>query len=367
MIIRKCYRYRLNPSPEQEQKFFQWSGCRRFVWNWALARRQAHYKATGKGISYNDLASELVSLKKELLWLKEADSQCLQQVLRDLDVSYTNFFQKRARFPKRKKKFKTPNAFRIPQRVSVKEDQCLLPKIGLVPMVYHRDTEGEVKSTTIKQEPSGRWYATFVTQQDIPDVEPMSIQNPIGIDVGLGTFLTLSDGTQVGSPKFFRNAQKKIKLASRRLNRKKTGSSNRHKAKKKRALLYARSRQKRNDFLHKISSDLVNHHDLICMEDLNIKALAKTKLRGHSKSWSDAAHGALRQMLQYKTAWNNKKLICIGRYFASSQVCSCCGHKQKLELSDRVWQCGHCQTKHDRDHNASVNILREGMRLLACG
>jgi putative transposase len=364
MFIQKCYRYRISPKVDQEQIFLQWSGCRRFVWNWALERRQAQYEETKQSISYKDLCSELVSLKKQVPWLKDADSQCLQQVLKDLDIAYKNFFQKRAKFPKRKKKYKTPNAFRIPQRVAIIDGNLSLPKIGLINCVFHRPIEGQIKSATIKQEATGHWYVTFVTRHEMPDVQPeLNSDNIIGIDFGLDSFISLSDGQKVKAPKFYRKANQKIKLASRRLSRKQKGSRNRSKAKLRLAKTHSKIKQQRSDFLHKLSTKLVRKHDIICIEDLNISSLAKTKLKGHAKSWNDAAIGAMRQMLQYKTEWNMKKLIVIDRFFPSSQICHVCRHKQRLSLSDRIWTCPCCQKVHDRDLNASVNIRNEGDRL----
>ena len=373
MRLVKNDKYRLSPTPEQEQIFRQWAGCRRFIWNWALARRQAHYKDTGQSLSFKVLCQELTALKQEVPWLKEADSQCLQQTLRDLDQAYANFFQKRSRFPRKKSRKRTPNAFRIPQRVKIADGKCLLPKIGTVPMVYHRPLDGTVKSATIKQESTEKWAVTFTSHHDIPDLIPTSVpdliptsvSDPIGIDLGLDTFVTLSTGEKRKAPRLFRKAQKQIRLAHRRFSRKKNHSRNQAKARKRLSQVYARVRQRRNDYLHKLSHELVQKHDVICLEDLNVSALAKTKLRGHSKSWLDSACGTFKRLLQYKCVWNFKRCVLIGRFFPSTQICHACGERGALTLSDRVWQCSCCQSVHDRDHNASINILREGLRLLA--
>ncbi len=373
MQLNKCYRYRLNPTPEQEAIFLQWAGCRRFTWNWALARRRQHYVETGKSLSFANLCLELTALKKLLPWLKEADSQCLQQVLRDLDTAYTNFFQKRARFPKRKKKYKCPNAFRIPQRVGVKDGQLSLPKIGLVPMVLHRPMEGTVKSATVKQEASGHWFATFVTEQEVPEL-PKTCKAPVGIDIGLSSFLATSDGDKVDAPRFFRKQQAKIRRVSRRFSRKQKGSQNKPKARRKLACVHANASRKRNDFLHKLSTALVEKHDVLCLEDITIAHAAKTKLRGHSKSWYDAAHGVFRRMLTYKADWNSKTIVLTDKWFPSSQLCSACspryggttrgGYREKHDLSVRQWTCPCCHQHHDRDVNAAINIRDEGLRRL---
>lgn len=363
MRLNKCYRYRLSPTHQQEAVFLQWAGCRRWVWNWALSRRCQHYDETGKSLSFASLCLELTVLKKILPWLGEADSQCLQQVLRDLDTAYTNFFQKRVGFPKRKKKFKCPNAFRIPQRVCVKEGQLSLPKMGLVSMILHRPLDGTVKSATVKQEANGHWFVTFVTQHEVSEL-PKTCNVAVGIDIGLKSFLATSDGEKVDAPRFFRKQQAKIKRASRRFSRKQKGSQNRHKARKKRACVYAGASRKRNDFLHKLSTALVEKHDVLCLEDITIAHAAKTKLRGHSKSWYDAAHGAFRRMLTYKAEWQNKSIVLTDKWFPSSQLCSDCGYREKHDLSVRQWDCPCCHSRHDRDVNAAINIRDEGLRLL---
>lgn len=391
MRLNKCYRYRLSPTPEQETAFLQWAGCRRFVWNWALLRRRQHYGEMGKSLSFASLCLELTALKKVLPWLGEADSQCLQQVLRDLDTAYTNFFQKRAGFPKRKKKFQCPNAFRIPQRVGVKSSGCILPngkqdaqlslpKIGLVPMIQHRPLDGTVKSATVKQEASGHWFVTFVTEHEVSEL-PKTCNAPVGIDIGLESFLATSDGDKVDAPRFFRKQQAKIKRASRRFSRKQKGSQNKHKARRRLACVHASASRKRNDFLHKLSTALVEKHDVLCLEDITIAHAAKTKLRGHSKSWYDAAHGAFRRMLQYKAEWQNKSIVLTDKWFPSSQLCSKCGFREKHDLSIRQWTCQCCSPRystgfpegggttrghscHDRDVNAAINIRNEGLRLL---
>jgi len=363
MRIVKNDKYRLAPTPEQEQTFRQWAGCRRFIWNWALQRRQEHYNETKQKLTYQELCIELSGLKRELPWLKQADSQCLQQTLRDLDNAYKNFFEKRAGFPKKKSRKRTPNAFRIPQRVSADDGKCLLPKIGSVKMICHRPLDGVVKSATIKQEANDKWNVTFTSHHDLPDVEPQPVSNPVGIDLGLDTFVTLSTGEKRKAPRFFRTAQQKVRLANRRHSRKQQGSRNRAKARKRLARVHAKVRQQRNDYLHKLSTELVVKHDLICLEDLNISALAKTKLRGHAKSWLDGAYGSFARMLQYKSDWNFKRVVFIDRYFPSTKRCHVCHECTVLTLSDRVWQCSHCQTMHDRDHNAAINIAEEGLRL----
>jgi putative transposase len=357
----------LEPTEEQEQEFFRFAGCRRFVWNWALERKNTVYKETGKGIYYKALAAELVQLKKqpETAFLKECLSQVLQQTLMDLDKAFVSFFEKRAKLPKFKSRKKAQNAFRIPQNVIVIDGMVSIPKIGLVKVRLHREMEGTIKGATIKQEPSGHWNVIFVSHLELPDA-PATCNAPTGIDVGLESFLALDNGKKVKPPKFYRKAQRKLRRAQRKLSLCKKNSHNRQKARKKVARCHARVRNQRNDWLHKLSAQLVRLYDTLCIETLNLNGLVRTKL---AKSFSDAAIGTFLRMLEYKVVPRYGQVVKVGMFFASSKTCSNpkCKHKQHLELSDRMWVCERCQTLHDRDINAAINILMEGLRILALG
>jgi putative transposase len=365
MKLQRCYRFRLDPTRQQEQVFRQFAGCRRFVWNWALERKRIAYQESGENISYNQLAAELVTLKQQpdTAFLTECDSQALQQTLRDLDRAFVNFFEKRAAYPKRKSRKQTPNAFRNPQRVMVQGCNVRVPKIGLVKVRLHREIEGVVKSATIKQAADGHWFVTFVSHFEKETV-PATIYHPSGIDVGLETFATFDDGEKIKPPKFYRKQERKLKHLHRCLSRKQKGSRNRSKSRKRLAIGYARLRNQRKDWLDKLSIDLVSCHDTICIEDLNLKGFAKTKL---AKSFSDAAHGAFIRMLQYKGLWYDCQVVKVDRFFPSSKTCSICGHQQPMSLSDRRWTCLVCGAEHDRDINAARNLLAEGLRTLADG
>jgi putative transposase len=365
MTSTKCYRFRLDPTPEQERAFRTFAGCRRFVWNWALARKKETYHATGRAVSYHELAGELVGLKRrsDTAFLNECDSQALQQTLRDLDRAFVNFFEKRARYPKKKSRKKTPHAFRIPQRVTTDREHVHIPKIGRVKARLHREMYGVVKSATIKQAADRHWHVTFVCHSEQEAREP-TCSSPAGIDVGLETFATFDDGEKVVPPRFYRKRERKIKRLHRRVSRCQKASRNRAKARKRLAAAYGKTRNCRNDWLHKLSLLIVSCHDTLCIEDLNLRGLVKTKL---AKSFSDAALGTFRRMLEYKGLWYHCQIIKVDRFFASSKTCSVCGHQQHLELSDRVWICDRCGTLHDRDINAAKNILREGLRLVTDG
>jgi putative transposase len=369
VIRQRCYQFRLRPTPEQEQQFRQWAGCRRLVWNTFRERRQAYYQETGKTLSFEEMCQELTALKQhpDLTFLADCDSQALQQVLRDLCRAYHNFFEGRARFPRRKSRKRTPHAFRIPQRVKIEGQHVSIPKVGRVELVLHRPVEGEVKSATIKQEPSGKWNITFVCHFEAPEIQESEPTCPVGLDAGLESFVTTSEGDKIEPPRFYRQQERKLKRAQRQFSRKKKGSQNQARAKKRVAEVQAQTRNRRKDWLHKHSLRLCKKHDCICIEDLAIAALTKTKWRGHSKSWHDAAWGTFRRQLEYKLEWQGKRLVAVDRWFPSSQECHVCHERTPHDLSVRVWICPHCQTVHDRDHNAAINTKVEGLRLLACG
>jgi putative transposase len=315
------------------------------------------------------MCQELTLLKQhpDFAFLNDCDSQALQQVLKDLCTAYTHFFAGRARFPRRKSRRRTPNAFRIPQRVRIEGGSVCIPKAGLVELLLHRPVEGDIKSATIKQEPSGKWSITFVSHFQAPEVSNAEPVSPIGLDAGLETFVTTSEGDKTPPPKFYRKQQRKLKRAQRAFSRKKKNSRNKAKAGKRLAMIHARIRNQRNDWLHKRSRELCDKHDCICIEDLAVSALVKTKLRGHSKSWHDAAWGIFRRQLEYKQDWQGRWLIAVSRWYPSSQECHVCHERTKNDLSTRRWTCGCCGTLHDRDHNAAVNIQVEGLRIVAEG
>ncbi len=366
--IQTTYHYRLDPTAEQEVQLKRFAGARRFVWNWALNRKREHYRETGKTLSYNDLAAELTRLKQQpaTAWLREMDSQLLQQTLRDLDSAYQHFFR-RARngdrkkgFPKFKSKKTDTPRFRIPQRVVLQDGSVSVPKIGMIKAIVHRPLEGITKSATFKREACGHWYISLVTEQQLAPKADRPIETHIGIDVGLKSLAVLSTGETIENPRWYRTQTRKLRHAQKALSRKIKGSRNRGKARIVVARLHQKTRNQRNDFLHKLSTDIIRHCDLISIEDLNVRGLAKTKL---SASVLDVGWGMFRSMLTYKADRNDTHLIAIGRFFPSSKLCGACGLvNADLTLADRAWTCP-CGVHHDRDLNAARNIDREGLRL----
>jgi putative transposase len=366
--IQTTYRYRLDPTAEQVNRLNQFAGARRFVWNWALGRKRDHFRQTGKMLSYNDLAAELTRLKQQpaTAWLRAMDSQSLQQALRDLDSAYQHFFRrarngdKQKGFPKFKSKKTDTPRFRIPQRVVLQDAFVSVPKIGLIKAIVHRSPHGVTKSATFKREACGHWYIGLVTEQQIAPTVDRPVVTHIGIDVGLKSLAVLSTGETIANPRWYRTQTRKLRRAQKALSRKQKGSCNRGKARIVVARLHQKIGNGRKDFLHKLSTDLVLHFDLVSIEDVNVRGLAKTKL---SKSVLDAGWSMFRSMLTYKADRNASHLMAIGRFFPSSKTCGACGLvNAALTLADRDWTC-RCGVHHDRDLNAARNIDREGLRL----
>jgi len=366
--IQTTYRYRLAPTVEQEVKLRQFAGARRFVWNWGLARKREYYQATGKTLTHNALCRELTALKSlpETLWLREMHSQSLQQALRDLEYAFQAFFRRvqsgepKKGFPTFKSKKTDPLRFRMPQRVRITGSFLRVPKIGLIKVIVHRPMAGLTKSATFKQEPDGHWYVCLVAEQRASDRRPRPVREHVGVDVGLKSFGVLSNSETITNPRFYRTQMRKLARAQRALSRKQKDSRNRGKARRKVARLHHKIANQRKDFLHKLSTDLVRRFDLVSIEDLSIRGLARTKL---SASVLDASWGMFRQFLTYKTERQDRYLMIVGRFFPSSKTCSACGTiNANLVLADRSWSC-ICGAVHDRDLNAARNIDAEGLRL----
>lgn len=358
----------MRPTKDQEPILNRLAGARRWVWNWALRRWKDYYEVNGKSIGLKQLSTELTALKQqpETAWLKEADSQSLQQTLKDLHRAFTNFFVGEARYPRFKSRKRDPLRFRIPQRVKVADGKVYVPKVGLVRIRQSEPVTETTKSATFRRTPDGHWYVSLVVEFEMPDValptpDPAKV---VGVDLGLKDFAVLSGGERVPAPKFYRKGQRRLRKAHRALSRCKPGSNRRTKAKAKVARLHQKVANQRGDFLHKLTTRIVNDHEGVCIEDLSLKGLARTNL---SKSFADASMGEFRRQLEYKGLWNRKHIIVIDRFFPSSRLCRGCGAiNEALTLSDRRWVCD-CGMAHDRDLCAAVNIRDEGFRMLAEG
>jgi len=365
--IRRTYRFRLEPTASQEDGFKRFAGARRWVWNWALRQKQGHYAATGKSLSEKELSARLTALKDqpETVWLREVDSQLVQQALADLKKAFGNFFEKRARFPRFKSRKRDTARFRIPQRVTLAGGYLMVPKIGRVKVRQSQPVDGATKSATFKRDACGHWFVSIVAEVEMPDA-PLPAPAPertVGVDLGLKDAVVTSDGERVAAPRFYRAAQRQLRRAQRSVSRKVKGSANRAKARQEVARVHQKIANKRADFCHKLTTALVKDHGGVCIEDLSVKGLARTKL---AKSAMDASMGTIQRQLEYKGVWYRTPVVAVDRFYPSSRLCHECGHKYDgLTLSDRIWACPSCGCVLDRDLNAARNIKREGLRILA--
>lgn len=362
---RKVYRFQVNPTPAQAEQFYQMAGAKRYVFNWALARRKDHYAEHAQGLSAKVLSADLTAVKKQpdTEWLKAVDSQLLQQALKDVDRAFQNFFDKRSRFPRFKSKRRETPSFRIPQRVKVENGKVYVPKVGWVKVRQSQPVDCPTKSATFKRDATGRWYVTLTAEFEMPEVplQPAEPQEVVGIDLGLKDFAVLSTGERIAPPRHYRQLERRLAKAQRRLSRRRKGSKNRDKARLSVAKVHLKIRNQRADFLHKLTTSLVRNHDELCIEDLSLKGIAKTKL---AKSVLDASLGEFRRQLEYKSVWHRKHLAVIDRWFPSSKLHMGCGSvNDALTLSDRTWLCG-CGVVVDRDLNAAENIRAEGLRMM---
>lgn len=366
--INRAYKFRLYPSREQAELLAKHFGCTRFVYNHFLNQRKEQYGLTGKSDNYYAQARSLTELKKQeaTAWLKEINSQSLQFALRSLETAYTNFFQKRAKFPSFKSKH-AKNSFTVPQSVFIADGRLFIPKFkeGIKCRV-HREIKGKVGKATISKTPSGKYFVSVFTEEEY--VTPIKKSGKaVGVDMGLKDLLITSDGETFKNNRYIKRYERKLAKAQLHLSRKKKGSKGFENQRLKVAKLHEKIANSRADYLHKCSISLVRRYDTICIEDLNVKGME----RNHrlAKSVTDASWGAFVSMLTYKAEWNGKKVVKIDRFFPSSQTCNVCGYinKQTKDLSVREWECPVCHTHHNRDVNAAINILRFGLNHTSAG
>jgi putative transposase len=366
----QAVKVRLYPTEEQKLELTKNFGAVRKVWNYYLDKSNKDYWETKKGFKYNDAAKDLTQLKRteEYHWLNEADSQALQQSLKNLEKAFKNFFEGRAKFPKFKSRFHK-QAIAYPQRVTVTKNNCVkLPKIGEIKAKVTRLIEGKIKTVTVSKTSTDKYFASILMEVPEINLEDISNLKISGIDVGCIDVATVFDGEsgwKVANPRHFNRIKRNLRRKQQQLAKKEKGSKKRAKAKRKVASVYEYLTNARADFYHKLSRKLVDENQVLVFENLNIKGLKRTNL---AKSLADACIGMLVNFCQYKIEKVGGKLIEIDRFFPSSQLCSHCGHRDgKKPLSVREWICSNCGTHHDRDENASKNIREEGLRILAAG
>lgn len=359
IVSRIAYKFRLEPTVEQQQSFVVFSGQVRFVYNALLRQSKDAFAAGTKyGLSAKALCYPVTDLKKEFEWLKECHIHCLQESARALSLAYARFFSwckkrsgRRVGMPRFKSK-RSPRSFSYKAGIKVDGNKIWLPKIGWVKFRKSRELIGTLKTATVRQSASGKWYVSVSAER--PIARKPKRQTAIGIDVGLETYATVSTGEKVAFPRWLKRSLKKLRRLQKSLSRKQKGSKNRAKARLKVAHLHERVANQRHDFQHKLSTKLVDENQAIGVETLSIKGLCRGRA---AKSWSDAGHGEFLRQLEYKSEWYGRQFEKADRFFPSSKTCSCCGQINKdLKLSDRTWQCDGCGVIHDRDVNAAINL-----------
>ena len=348
----KAFKFKLNPTKAQSILLNKHIGASRFVYNLALETKQTAYAGYRVNLNCFDLIKQLPELKKECEWLKEINSQSLQQPIRNLDNAFTRFFKGQGNFPNFKKK-SNGGSFNIPQNVSLENGQLIIPKFKKgIDVVLHRPIKGTIRQATISRTPTGKYFVSILCETGETNKPKAKIEEntSVGIDLGIKTFLVTSDGEYFDNPKFLRNSISKLKYVQRKFSKKKG-----KRTKNKLAKLHEKVANQRKDFLHKTSSELIKNHDSIAIEDLNIKGmLSNHKL---ALAISDCGWGMFVDMLEYKAEWYGKNILKIGRFEPSSKLHANCGYINKdLKLSDREWVCPKCFEVVSRDVNASINI-----------
>lgn len=362
---------RLYPTTAQRDALARQFGCTRWVFNLGLDLTRRTYLETGKGLTYNALATKLPKLKQEHEWLAEADSQALQQALQNLAAGYEAFFKGRARYPRFRSKH-GKQSFAYPQRVKISERRengwgsLVLPKVGKVRANIHREIIGKIKTVTVSLDAAGRYWAAILTDDAAPLPSASADGQTLGIDVGLTHFAVTSAGRKVPNKRFIRRASANLRRKQKALSRKQKGSKARQKARLQVARAHEKVRRARADFLHKLSRTLVTENQLIAVEDLNVKGMMRN--RSLAKAIGDCSWSMFTAMLAYKAERDGKAFVKCHRFFPSSKACNDCGHvTDSLPLNIRNWTCQHCGSEYDRDINAAKNIRDEGLRIWAEG
>lgn len=360
--MNRGYKFRIYPSAEQKVMFAKTFGCVRFVYNRMLSDKWEKKKSVTPA-----------QYKDEFEWLREVDSLALCNAQMNLKRAFENrrkspkhFGKPHFKSKKSKQSYSTNNQ---KGSVRIEDGKIRLPKIGLVKIKLHRQIVGTIKTVTITKTPSDKYYVSMLTEYE-NQVLPIVPKKFVGLDYSMGELFVSSEGERADYPKYYRRAQKRLRRVQKKFSRSKKFGSNREKIRVMLSRVYEKVTNRRKDFLHKLSSRLVNKNDAIAIEDLDLKAMAKRKRGGRfsfGKSISDNGWGMFTRMLEYKLDWQGKSLVKIDKWYPSSQLCSQCDYQNSntKNLSIRQWICPKCGAHHDRDVNAAINIKNEGMRILA--
>lgn len=367
-MMLKAYKYRLYPTKTQEVLLVKHFGCVRYIYNYGLERKIKSYSETKKSVSRFTIQAALPKLKKSesTKWLSEVNLLSLQAALLNLDMTFTRFFKEKKGFPKFKSKHDNRQSFQVPQNTELDYEakRVYLPKFKEgIKCKFDRQFKGKIKTSTVSRTPTGKYFISILveTEDTIPNKAPIDENKAVGVDLGIKTFATLSDGTEIQNPKYLKKALKKLKRLQRSVSRKKKGSNSRKKAVKLLARQYEKVSNKRKDFLHKASTYLIDNYDTICLETLS----ASNMMKNHklARAIQDIGIYTFNSYMDYKAEWYGKNIIRIGRFEPSSKMCSCGHIYNGMKLSDRVWTCPACGAVNQRDLLAAQNVKKFAFKL----